>query len=122
MHRRVPPAGIEPASHFRKPRHSLAARLAPPFYALPTSTPRPLARISVSLTKCVTAWLSRIAAYFGHGHHVVDDPCIAYYESSSSAIEAIATHLVGTDEAAKIRTVIEGWPRRHEGQSRRCMC
>ena len=38
-----------------------------------------------------------------------DQGCIAYYESASSAIEAIAPHLFGRDEAATIRTLVERW-------------
>jgi len=38
-----------------------------------------------------------------------DQGCIAYYESASGAIEAIAPHLFGKDEAAMIRTLVERW-------------
>ena len=41
--------------------------------------------------------------------------CIAYYESSSGAIEAIAPHLFGKDEGNLIRTLIEDWQREHAG-------
>lgn len=38
-----------------------------------------------------------------------DEGCIAYYESASSAVEAIAPHLFGKDEAATIRALVERW-------------
>jgi hypothetical protein len=38
-----------------------------------------------------------------------DEGCIAYYESESGAIEAIAPHLFGKDEAAKIRQLVQRW-------------
>jgi len=40
-----------------------------------------------------------------------DQGCIAYYESASGAIEAIAPHLFGKDEAEMIRTLVERWQR-----------
>jgi hypothetical protein len=38
-----------------------------------------------------------------------DQGCIAYYESASCAIEAIAPHLFGEDEAEMIRALVERW-------------
>ncbi len=44
-----------------------------------------------------------------------DEGCIAYFESASGAIEAIAPHLFGKDEAAKIRALVERWQRERPG-------
>ena len=38
-----------------------------------------------------------------------DQECIAYYESASGAIEAIAPRLFGKAEAEMIRTLVERW-------------
>jgi hypothetical protein len=38
-----------------------------------------------------------------------DHGCIAYYESANDAIEAIAPHLFGKDEADMIRILVERW-------------
>lgn len=35
--------------------------------------------------------------------------CIAYYDAAGGAIEAIAPHLFGKDEAQRIQTLIEQW-------------
>lgn len=41
--------------------------------------------------------------------------CIAYYDSASSAIEAIAPHLFGTDETETIRGLVERWQKERPG-------
>jgi len=38
-----------------------------------------------------------------------DEGCIAYNESASGTIEAIAPRLFGRDEASKIRGLVERW-------------
>ena len=44
-----------------------------------------------------------------------DEGCIAYYESTSGAIEAIAPHLFGKDEAEMIRTLAQRWQSERPG-------
>ncbi len=44
-----------------------------------------------------------------------DQGCIAYYESASGAIEAIAPHLFGKDEAEMIRALVERWQSERPG-------
>ena len=44
-----------------------------------------------------------------------DEGCIAYHESASRAIEAIAPRLFGKDEAAMIRTLVERWQSERAG-------
>lgn len=44
-----------------------------------------------------------------------DQGCIAYYESASGAIEAIAPHLFGKEEAEMIRTLVERWQSERPG-------
>ena len=41
--------------------------------------------------------------------------CIAYYESASGAIEAIAPHLFGKDEATMIQALVERWQSERPG-------